>query len=81
MLGFMFNKIGGLVKDIQVAVTETAGYVYDEVSSIPSELMKGYDSGLISATDAAEDATTEEHIPTVTPSGSTPKTAVRKFGA
>ena len=80
MLGFMFNKIGGLVKDIQVAVTETAGYVYDEVSSIPNELMRGYDSGLISGTDATEEATPEEDSPTTTPSVSTPETAARRFG-
>lgn len=83
MLGFMFNKVGGLVKDLQVAVTDTVEYVYDEVSSIPSEIMKGYDSGLISGTTEepleADAVTPAKDI--TQPSVNTPETAVRRFGA
>ena len=80
MLGFMFNKIGGLVKDLQVAVTETAEYVYDEAVSIPEAFAAGYSSGLITS-DTVETSTPVVDEPIVPPVvRPTPEEAIRRFG-
>ncbi len=82
MLGFLSNKIGGLVRDLEVAVTETVTYAYEEFTSIPDELAKGYESGLISG-DSAEseaDGVTPSPKPEKTPDTSDTDTPTRTFG-
>lgn len=49
MLKSLFTVIGGGIKDIQIAVTDTAEYIIDEVTSIPEALSNGYEKGLITA--------------------------------
>ena len=51
MLKSLFTAIGGGIKDLQVAVTDSAEYIYEEVTSIPEALSDGYDKGLITAKD------------------------------
>lgn len=55
MLKKLFTAIGGGIKDIQVAVVDTAEYIVDEVSSIPNALSDGYSKGLITAEEETEE--------------------------
>lgn len=66
MLGFIASTLGGVVKDLQVGVTNVGEYLYDEVCSIPSAFESGYDSGIISGDSPSEcdhhvDVIEEEH--------------------
>lgn len=69
MLSFISRTIGGLTRDLEEAITSTANYIIDEVASVPSNLMEGYDKGLISGTDSEPteaDAVTpapKNHVP------------------
>lgn len=65
MLKQLFTAIGGGIKDIQVAVIDTAEYVYDEVSSIPDALSDGYNKGLITAEEETEEPLESDGVTSV----------------
>jgi len=63
MLKSLFTAIGGGIKDIQVAVVNTAEYVVDEISSIPDALSDGYDTGILSADEEPIEANAVTPVP------------------
>ena len=79
MLGKLFELTAGAVKETYNGVAAVVEYTYDEVTSIPSSLEKGWDEGLLkSDTEPAGDTT-----PTIKPDAKveTPEdTPKSKFG-
>ena len=51
MLGWIAATAGGLIKDTQVALSNTWDVLSDEVSSIPDAFSTGYDHGLFTGED------------------------------
>lgn len=66
MLGFMFEKTAGLLKDTYNAVETTAQFIIDDISSIPGSIAKGWDSGLMT-TNTVEPTEADAVTPAKTP--------------
>ena len=49
ILDTMFATLGGITKDIQLAVVATGEFIVEEVSSIPAAFSAGYDHGLMTS--------------------------------
>jgi len=59
MLNWLIEKTAATAKELVNAVEETANYAYEEITSIPDSIEKGWDTGLFSK-DSAEETVVEK---------------------
>lgn len=64
MLGKLFEFTAGAVKDIYNVTADTAEYIYDDITSIPDAISKGWDEGLVTHDSKPEQPTQDQPTPT-----------------
>ena len=62
MFGVIAAFTGGVIKDVQVGISNTYDYLADEVASIPDAFSAGYTHGIMSAPDEDPYSITDESI-------------------